>query len=75
MKNECHNCGGDGIVPDPKRGWRIWRTITCSVCGGDGIAKPPGWPNKLDMQRLRPSPPPPPPPPMVSNVRSPNCHR
>lgn len=62
MFNYCRVCGsspygvGTGRVKDPKRKWfEVWKTITCPACGGDGKAKPPGWPDKKEIERLRPS--------------------
>lgn len=49
---------GRGSVPDPGQAWwQFWKHIACPACGGDGIAKPPGWPNQAEMDRLRPPPP------------------
>ncbi|KKL82273.1 hypothetical protein LCGC14_1986440 [marine sediment metagenome] len=68
--NSCRKCGfgsrspGTGRMPDPQRKWwQLWKTVPCDACGGDGFAKPPGWPDRAEIDRLRPDPPPPPPPP------------
>lgn len=68
--NYCRTCGnnsgspGSGTVPDPSRKWwQFWKRIPCASCGGDGYAKPPGWPDRNEMTRMRPAPPPPPCPP------------
>jgi hypothetical protein len=62
--NYCRGCGhtyskpGIGRLKDPSAPWwAFWRTIVCPECGGDGLAKPPGWPDKAEMARLRPTPP------------------
>jgi hypothetical protein len=62
--NYCRKCGfnsrrpGFGVIPDPNRKWwQFWKNIPCPDCGGDGFAKPPGWPDKAEMDRLRPAPP------------------
>lgn len=64
--NWCEKCFGKslepGRIPDPdRRWWQFWKTVPCNACGGDGYAKPPGWPDRDEMERLRPSLPPPPP--------------
>lgn len=66
--NGCRNCGpgapirGLGEVPDPgRKWWEFWKTIPCASCGGDGYAKPPGWPDEKEINRLRPKPSPAPP--------------
>ena len=51
MRNWCRTCNAKGWV-----GW-LWWPKKCEACGGDGEAKPPGWPDKDAMQRLRPAPP------------------
>lgn len=59
--NYCRKCGfgpdsaGFGTTPDPDRKWwQFWKVVTCDTCGGDGYAKPPGWPDRLEIDRLRP---------------------
>lgn len=50
---------GCGALPDPQRKWwQFWKTVPCDACGGDGFAKPPGWPDLIKINRLRPDPPP-----------------
>lgn len=62
--NFCKKCGAVGRMPDPQRKWwQFWKTVPCDACGGGGFAKPPGWPDCAEMERLRPNPPPPPPSP------------
>lgn len=59
---DCETCEGYGTVPDPNRHWwQFFKTIPCEGCGGDGKSKPPGWPSKSEMKRLKPPPPPAPP--------------
>ncbi len=74
--NTCRYCSGRGFNGFiPRWGWLIeeiaWSLFPwilnhvvadCAVCGGDGYAKPPGWPDREEMERLRPVSPPPPPP-------------
>ncbi len=64
--NFCQKCGfdaqspGTGRMPDPQCKWlQFWKTVPCDACGGDGFAKPPGWPDCAEINRLRPTPPPP----------------
>lgn len=62
--NICDKCAGTGWMKDPRaKWWQFWLSIPCDACGGDGQAKPPGWPDQAEMDRLRPPAPPPPPPP------------
>lgn len=65
MHADCATCDGWGYIADPNRGWMFWRRVKCEKCGGDGRAKMPGWPDPVEMKRLREivyrSPPPPPP--------------
>jgi hypothetical protein len=56
--NNCKGCRGYGTT-----GW-LWWSKPCEACGGDGRQKPPGWPDREAMARMRPklpmvSPPPP----------------
>ena len=63
MRNYCRKCGGYGQINNPDMSWwKLWDRIECLSCGGDGFAKPPGWPDREEMKRLRPPVPPPPPP-------------
>ena len=73
--NWCMKCGfssgsvGTGRMPDPQRKWwQFWKTVPCDACGGDGFRKSPGWPDRAEMERLRPDPPPPPPPPPLNKL-------
>lgn len=64
MVNWCDGCGGHGSgrVRDPSaKWWQFWKTVPCVACGGDGLSKPPGWPDRDTMRRLRPVAPPAPP--------------
>ena len=62
MINFCSKCDGFGKIAASNHWWEFWKMVPCPACGGDGHAKPPGWPDKVEMKRLRPDPPPPPPP-------------
>ena len=64
--NWCNKCNGFGHVRIG-RWWKFSREL-CDACGGDGFAKPPGWPDRKEMARLRPSPPGPPPKPKPSQI-------
>lgn len=65
MRNWCMVCNGslmssDGrsYIRDPNaKWWQFWKVILCPACGGDGLQKPPGWPDKKEIDRLRPKPP------------------
>lgn len=65
MKNFCRSCDGRGIhgilprwdwILDGAEGSWLERFVVsdCEACGGDGFAKPPGWPNRDEIERLRP---------------------
>ena len=42
--------------------WLFQSVVLCDACGGDGYAKPPGWPDPEEIERLKPKLPPPPSP-------------
>lgn len=66
MINWCRKCNGSGFLGwIPRWEWLVDGVIgtwfeqfiahDCEACGGDGYAKPPGWPDENEMQRLTPS--------------------
>ncbi len=83
MINWCEACRGAKITGwIPRWEWLVeeirWsypsllkyvvKDINCKACGGDGYAKPPGWPDREAMNRLRPWPLPPMTTPVVNGL-------
>lgn len=55
----CEKCDASGYTNRPGAKWWHflywkWCKERCDLCGGDGHARPPGWPDRAEMERLRP---------------------